>query len=587
MAVLRLPEQAAGTRRSGALIRGPEGSFPGVRGSVLSVPRFALSLLLFALCAAPAHAQEEPDVRFDDPDAPLRARIDQVFDRAPVGGRTLRDQLATLEFEGCLDSIDEELTAGLYALRVVHVAAIERRSYRKAWRLWESSVDGLSDDAWQLLSTWLDSPETARRLYLCDDDLPASWRRADAAGYVREAIGWFDAAAAERDRRLRRGAPADREQAVMELAELESGLIRRFIATYPEGDANDDLLVELEERLDLMWETLVEPFHLGFTPKARTTQTAAAPENMGRARLQSPFSGIAIPDPRDVAARDRVARSWRRQNRNINREVDTIQSELDALVVEIETRVAAGTVDAELDKLVREAGRTDARLASTVATLERMQHKVRHYSTGRSWIDGMLSNGYRRRAVRRLSRREDTVQTERREVEATIARAVSAGAMEPGELRDGGASLTGQRIGGRDDVGPGNWLVGLPQGSLGETSSEPVADGIPAGSGWVSRTYEGPMPTPSGVWSEDLVNAIRAKHPQLDDADTRILLGLVQLAYKELRTRADIEEAVARSLGTGSGLALLGEENTLSDLWIRGRSTNEQPIVTFVLKLFF
>jgi hypothetical protein len=548
-----------------------------------SVLVLACSTLLFAV---PAQGEEEP-ARFDDPDGGLRARIDQVMDRAPVGGTSLRQQLAALEFSGCMSSIGPELTAGLDALRVVHVAAIERRSYRRAWRLWEGSVDGLSDDAWQLLSTWLDSPETARRLYLCEDELPRSWKGVDPAGYVREAIGWFDAATAERDHRLRKGAPADREQAVMELSELESALIRRYIATYPEGQENDDLLVELEQRLDLMWETLVEPFHLGFTPKARTTEVAAAPENMGRARLQSPFSGIAIPDPRDVAARDRVARSWRRQHRNVNKEIDGLQAELDVLVAQIDERLASGAVDEDLDKLVREAGRTDARLAATVATLERMQHKVRHYSTGRSWIDGMLSNGYRRRAVRRLGRREAVVQEERTQVEGTIARAVEAGAMEPGTLRDGGASLTGRRIGGRDEVGPGNWLVGLPESTSGAEAADAVPDGIPEGTGWVSRSYEGPMPTPCGVWSDALVAAIRARHPELDDADTRILLGLVQLAYRELRTRVQVEEAVSRSLQTGGGLSLLGEERTLSDLWIRGRSAAEQPIVTFVLKLYF
>ena len=548
--------------------------------------RPALALLAALCLPLSALALEEPD-RVDDPKAPFRVRIDQVLDGTSVGGKSMRTALEELRFEGCLAAIAPELTEGLNSLRIVHVSAIERRNYRRAWRMWESSDLGLSDDAWQLVSTWLDSPETARRLYLCEDELPRSWRSTDAAGYVQQAIGWFDAAAAERDRRLRRGAPADREQAVMELAELESALIRRFIATYPEGEIEDDLLVELEARLDLMWGTLVEPFHLGFTPRARTTEVAAAPQNMGRTRIQSPFSGIAIPDPRDVAARDRVVRSWRRQRNNISKEIDTIQAELDELTLQIDERLAAGTIDGDLDKLVREASRTDARLAATVASLERMQHKVRHYSTGRSWIDGMLSNGFRRRAVRRLSRREATVQEERREVEQAISRAITQGAMEPGQLRDGGASLSGRRIGGRDEIGPGNWLVGLPESTAEVPAEGDGEPGIAPGSGWVSRNYEGPMPTPSGIWSDELVDRVRDRHPELDDADARILLGLVSLAYKELRTRTEVEEAVARSLDTASGLSLLGEESTLSDLWLRGRSQADQPIVTFVLKLFF
>ena len=543
-----------------------------------------LLFLLLLMLPTTASAVE----RVDDPDAALRVRIHQVLDRSAVGEGTLRDALDGLTLGGCLAGMAPELTAGLDALRVVHVAAVERKNYSRAWGLWERELDGLSSDAFQLVTTWLDSPETARRLYLCEDDLPRSWRGVDAPAYVREALGWFDAAAAERDRRLRKGAPADREQAVMELMELRSGLVRRYIATYPEGDSmHDDLLVELEERLDLMWAVLVEPFHLGFTPKARSTDREGAIQNMGRTRIQTPFSGMAIPDPRDVAARDRVVRSWRRQRKRIDAEINELEAALLALVEEIDARAAAGQADAELDRMVRDASRLDARLASTVATLERMQHKVRHYSTGRTWIDGMLSNGYRRRAVKRLYKREAVVQDERRAVNITIARAVQAGAMPPGELRDGAAtSLTGRRLGGRTEVGPGNWLVGLPESTMtGEVATEPA--GIPAGSGWVARTYEGPMPTPSGWWSDDLVDAVRARHPQLDDADVRILLGLVREAYRELSDRNAVEAAIQRSLETPEGLSLLGEESTLSDLWIRGKPTAEQPIVTFVLKLFF
>lgn len=548
--------------------------------------RALLVLVLLLVTPLPARAVETPD-RVDDPDAALRLRIDQVLDRSRVGDGTLREALGDLTLGDCLRRIEPELSAGLDSLRVVHVAAVERKNYSRAWQMWERAMDGLSGDAFQLVSTWLDSPETARRLYLCEDELPQTWRDVDAPAYVREALGWFDAAAAERDRRLRRGAPADREQAVMELMELRSSLVRRYIASYAVGDPmHDDLLVELEERLDLMWAVLVEPFHLGFTPKARTTDRAGAIANMGRARVQSPFTGIAIPDPRDVAARDRVARSWRRQQRRIDQEIDALEGALAVLTTDIERRANEGTADAELDKLVRDAARLDARLASTVATLERMQHKVRHFSTGRSWIDGMLSNGYRRRAVKRLYKREDTVQQERRAVSITIARAVQAGAMSPGELREGAlAGLTGRRIGGRAEVGPGNWLVGLPESSGPAAVEEPTA--IAPGTGWVARTYEGPMPTPSGWWSDELVDTIRARHAGLDDADVRILLGLVRLAYAELRDRTEVEDAVWRSLQTEGGLALLGEEGTLSDLWIRGKPTAEQPIVTFVLKLFF
>jgi hypothetical protein len=103
----------------------------------------------------------------------------------------------------------------------------------------------------------------------------------------------------------------------------------------------------------------------------------------------------------------------------------------------------------------------------------------------------------------------------------------------------------------------------------------------------VERTYEGPLPPPSKVWSADLVAAIRKRHPRLDEDDVRILLGLVREAYRELKGRAAVEEAVWRTLSAKAGLSLGGEESTLSDLYLPGETRAEQPIITFVLTLKF
>ena len=111
--------------------------------------------------------------------------------------------------------------------------------------------------------------------------------------------------------------------------------------------------------------------------------------------------------------------------------------------------------------------------------------------------------------------------------------------------------------------------------------------GIPTGSGWVERVYQGPLPTPSATWSEDLVLAISSRHVGLDETDVRILLGLVQLAYTELPGRAAVEQAVWRSLAQGDGLRIRGEETSLSELWKPGLSRAEQPAVTFILTLYF
>jgi hypothetical protein len=81
---------------------------------------------------------------------------------------------------------------------------------------------------------------------------------------------------------------------------------------------------------------------------------------------------------------------------------------------------------------------------------------------------------------------------------------------------------------------------------------------------------------------DDLVTA----YPALDRTDARILLGLVQAAYRELPDRGAVEDAVRRTLQSGA-MQIRGEESTLSELWIPGRSRGDQPVVTFVLTLTF
>ncbi len=138
--------------------------------------------------------------------------------------------------------------------------------------------------------------------------------------------------------------------------------------------------------------------------------------------------------------------------------------------------------------------------------------------------------------------------------------------------------------------GPGNWLAGLTvdeSSSSGSTVAIDADGSIATGSGWVDRVYEGPLPTPSATWSEDLVAAIQQRHLGLDETDVRILLGLVQLTYKELPGRGAVERAVWRSLAQGDGLRIRGEETSLSELWKPGLSHAEQPAVTFILTLYF
>ena len=561
------------------------GRVPGSR-PVSALSWISLSVLTtLLLVPSPATGQTiARDLqRIFDPGPALGPQAEEVFSGHRVGGLSLREHLQSLDFSGCMSEVREEMLGGLDRLRGLHISSVESRGVRRTWKVWNGLLDDLSNDGLILVTTWLDSPEDARRLFFCEDDLPASWRGLTPDQFVVEAITWFDIEAADREHALHKGSPGDREQAVMSLMELQSTLEDRFTTTYLSGSDADAARVRLKDRLDLMWDRLVEPYRYGFTPKARTT-SPVADSGTGAYQPVSPFQpSMSIPDPRDVALRDRVARGWRKQKKAIDREILDREDRLAEAVASIDD--AQGTE--ELNRRVRSAMRLDAELAQSVADLERLQSRVRGLKTGRPWVDDMLSNGFRRRAVRRLDRREVAVMRQRDEVTSAIGRAVARGATPPDKILEGqrgpGAATTPVAKG---TPGPGNWLDGLPSG--GPTFEvTPRQDTIPEGSGWVERMYEGPLPPPSKVWSAELVSAIGTRHPFLDEDDIRILLGLVRETYREIPGRAAIEEVVWRTLQAPRGLRLGGEEATLSDLYLPGESRADQPIITFVLTLKF
>lgn len=552
----------------------------------MTVIRALLIVALLLPGAAQAQAFKRAVERMVEGVEPFQPAVDRVLKEHKVGGLSLGEYLVSLDFEGCLHEVRDELIDGLGQLRSHHVVALEDRKIKVVWNFWQRKLDGLSPDAYLLVTTWLDSPETAKRLYLCDDGLPASWRKLGPDAFVVEAVTWFDIAVAEREVALRGNVPADREQAVMSLMETHKGLMGRFRSTYPGNEENAERARALDERLEMMWDRLVDPYHFGFTPRGRVDDPLADAGSGGRYRPENPFGGggVGIPDPRDVAARDQITRSWKRQQKVLDQEI----KETEAALIDAIAWMEDAEQGPELDKAVRYAARVDAELAQLVSTTERMQNRVRYFGTGRSWVDDMLSNGYRRRAVKRLGRFEKRVQGERATAAAMIEEAVERGATPPGEVReDSGSGGTGSGRVAAGDPGPGNWLAGLPGAEGGTTSAVTADGGIPEGSGWIERRYEGPLPSPSSVWSGDLVDAIRRRHPELDDQDVRILLGLTKAAYRELKTRADVEAAVWRSLTETQGLRIRGEESTLSDLYVPGASRAEQPIITFVLTLHF
>lgn len=535
-----------------------------------STPSFAIVVIGAALPVVAVAAEPAPG---------SAAAMAAVLDSKSDGGPTLRDRLRTLEMRDCLTADQQGIVAGLDALRAVHAVALEHSRHPRVWARWERALVDVSPDAWLLVWTWLDAPEAARRQFLCDDGLPPSWKRLDPDAFVLEAILWFDVGVAERDHALRAGVPADREAAVVQLMELRRALLTRFDATYPPSD--DVARARLADRLSLMWREMVEPWHWGFTPRGRLAEGVAKPDELLAHRPRALPLGGEIPDPDDVAARDRVVAGWRKQRRVLDAEILRLRQELDAV------RAAAEQAEGKaLDDAVRQAVRLDQELGSLREDVVGLQQRVANYSTGRPWIDRMLRNGFKRGAVRKLEIRQGALEYARDQAGEAVAVAVSRGAIEPYTARpEDGGTTGGDVVAGRP--GPGNWLAGLPGAADRAHHTTEPAVGIPEGTGLVERRYEGPLPLPSGAWSDDLVRALRSRHPELDDQDARILLGLVRLAYRELPDRTAVEEAVWRSLRDAEGLRLRGEERTLSEIWLPGRGQNEQPVVTFVLTLRF
>lgn len=545
-----------------------------------------LALLAVVLAPTPAPARDWLEILTADVRGPavrLGPAIDEVLSKHEVGSTKLGTYLETLRFEGCLDVVRGDLIAGLDRLRLVHVAAVESSSIKKVWRTWERRLDGLSHDSYLLVTTWLDSPQTASRLFLCDDGLPRSWRNLDAAAFVLEAVTWFDIAVAEREHAIHKGVAADRELAIMQLMEVRTALQDRFAMTFAETETHQASRDQLQRRLQLMWNVLLEPFHRGFSPRGRLGDPEPDSARNQRARLNiSPAGGIQLPDPRELAVRDRVVRGWARQRAVIDRDIEVNNERLQVALASL----SAVKDPAQRDRKVREAARFQAELDHSISDLERMQNHIFSLRTGRSFVDSMLDRGFRRRAVRKLRRRSSKLTVQRDQVERAVTEAVSRGAADPSIPV---APPTGtRRVTDMGRVGPGNWLAGLkaPEPSSPSSArSEPA--GIATGSGWVERVYQGPLPTPSATWSEDLVLAISSRHVGLDETDVRILLGLVQQAYTELPGRSAVEQAVWRSLAQGDGLRIRGEETSLSELWRPGLSRAEQPAVTFILTLYF
>lgn len=581
------------TRRSGA--------GAGWRRARGWAPWLGIAVGLLGMGAAdPSASPEIPDepavAAAPEPEqpAPLGARIDAVLAERRVGDLRLGEYLAGLDTDGCLGEVAIPLVDGLADLADAHRTEVGRRAEVDVWRIWEPRLRRMSEDGRRLVTHWITSPEVARRRFLCEDGLPPTWISLPPDRFVIEAVLWFEGAVAAREESLRKGITAERERVVVELMQVQDDLVNRFQATYREGAVAAAARARMEDRLDLMWEALIEPWHTGFHTKARPEEQSPPRGPKAPPLAIGPLGGD-IPDPEDIAASRRVLASWRRERLVYDEQLADRRAHLD----QVASAARAEEDPALLARLAMRAKRVDHQLAATIEQIGWFQDRVRADAGGghrNRVVERLLSGGGRKRTVKKLEQRVAELQRERGRAEALVADAVARGAVLPGAGTGVGAeggiggplAAAGE---GSVGPGPGNWTAGLP-------GTVAVADGTGAeggeaggahlaGAGVVKRIYEGPLSSPSSAWSPDLVQALRTRHPELDDTDARILLGLILAAYRELVDVPGTEKVVWENLGTAEGLGLRGQEATLSDLWKPGRPASEQPEVTFVLQLRF
>ncbi|MCK6530506.1 hypothetical protein L6R50_24090 [Myxococcota bacterium] len=527
--------------------------------------------------------------------APLGARIDTVLAERRVGDLRLGEYLAGLDTDGCLGEVAVPLVDGLADLADAHRTEVGRRAEVEVWRIWEPRLRRMSEDGRRLVTHWITSPEVARRRFLCEDGLPPTWISLAPDRFVIEAVLWFEGAVAAREESLRKGITAERDRVVVELMQVQDDLVNRFQATYRDDAVAALAQARMEDRLDLMWEALIEPWHTGFHVKARPEEQSPLRGPKAPPLAIGPLGGD-IPDPDDVAASLRILASWRRERRVYEEQLADRRAHVDQIA-----SAARAEEDPEvLARLAMRARRVEHQLAATIEQIGWFQDRVRADAGGghrNRVVERLLSGGGRKRTVKKLDQRVAELQRERGRAEAVVADAVARGAVLPGSGGAGGGAeggaggplaAAGEGSGG---PGPGNWTAGLPgtvavADSAGTEGGESGAPPL-AGAGVVKRIYEGPLSSPSSAWSPDLVQALRTRHPELDDTDARILLGLILAAYRELVDVPGTEKVVWENLGTAEGLGLRGQEATLSDLWKPGRPASEQPEVTFVLQLRF
>ena len=496
--------------------------------------------------------------------------IDDVLDGTLVGDIPLGELLASWDAVDC-GGDRRALEAALGSAGRVHRALVEDWGFALVANAWDRRARAFTPAGADLLRTWLDGPDLARRRFFCEDGLPDTLRALAAADYPAAAAAHLASEARARAEVLATVPSPAAEVALLALLTLDGDLRARFDAQYPDH-AEAAARVALGAALDAVDLEHIEPWDMGFSPRPGDPIEPVFP------RIRYPKLGWGdIPDPADVAAAMRVAEAWARRRTAIVSDLRVARRRL----ADLATELARAPEGADLDRLGRSILRAEAGVSHALAELARHRAAVPHATTYRPVADSIVHHSLRPAEEDAIDLALAATRTAREEAVALAESAISKGADIPRRWAVAGARA--------DEGGPGStWTAGRvaagPDPGLGDVSGD-GATAPTAGGGALSygddgvRTYTGPLPTPSLLWSAKVVAAITTRHPNLDPLDARLLLELMGLAYPEFGSRARIEAAVFRALAGPRGLDLRGGEEGLSELGAGAAPPARVPVV--------
>jgi hypothetical protein len=276
----------------------------------------------------------------------------------------------------------------------------------------------------------------------------------------------------------------------------------------------------------------------------------------------------------------RIEEGWARQRRGLRREIRQEERRLAALESELERSSVHGV---ELDRLARDVERSRRRLGRLSEDTRRKMIEVQETEASRPWVTDMLRGRSKRTAVEGLGRADRRAVSSSEEAREVVERTVGRGATMPGTGLGGGGAYDGPpRPSGGTAVAAGAPGDGPGHGTTPDSEATGVSEeGLPALEG--ALTWEGPLPPPRSGWDSGLVGEVRAAHPELDDVDVRILLGLIGRALGPDSGEVAVAGLVRSLLQQNGRLALRGGEGQLSELYRPGLLEEEQVEVVFVL----